>query len=470
MNKIYTEDFPFVEPWEIFFLLKTAGNTDNISFLDSSLNNVSGRFSLLAWQPFSSFSFEKGQALYRQDGRKTREDSQPLEFLEDILKKYSLKTPHFFSPGGIGLFSYDFAWNFEKLPSAKPDDIKIPECFFFFYDKILIFDHIEKKICLFISDAVHKNDFSNYRKEAVSNVLSILKKSRDIPDYSSYTPAVKKIYSQMDKQYYLSSIKKIREYIEKGDVYQINFAHHIKGEIDCPPEEIYFRLRKINPTGYSAYFDAGDFILLSNSPEMFFRKDGQKIITRPMKGTRKRTDSPVRNDKLKNELINSEKEKAELLMIVDLERNDLGKICIPGSVKVRKFPVLEEYKTVFQMTAEIEGHLKDENMGIKFLSSVFPSGSVTGAPKIRAMEIIEETEIEKRGFYTGSFGFLGFNNNMELNILIRSMLLKSGKFWYPVGGGIVWDSQPEKEYEETITKAKNLFLALGVKNDKKMHI
>ncbi len=471
MNKVYAEEVNFVEPWKVFVVLKNIQGVDNISFLDSSLNNGNGgRFSLLAWEPFSSFSFENKRVLYKQNGKKIQTDSFPLEFLEDILKKYSLKTKHFFSPGAIGFFSYDFAWNFEKLPSIKPDDINIPECFFLFYDRVLVFDHFDKKVHLFISDIIHKNDFSRYRKEIVSNILSIIRKSQNIAEPIFAPQKVKKIYSQMDKNYYLSSIKKIRKYIEKGDVYQINFAHHIKGEIDCCSESVYSMFRKINPTGYSAYFDAGDFVLLSNSPEMFFKKDGQKITTRPMKGTRKRTGSMMLDNKFKRELKNSNKEKAELLMIVDLERNDLGRICAPGSVKVTRFPILEEYNTVFQMTAEIEGYLNTKKPDIRFISSIFPSGSVTGAPKIRAMEIIEETEIEKRGFYTGSFGFLGFNNNMEFNILIRSMLLKSKKFWYPVGGGIVWDSQPEKEYEETMVKAKNLFLSLGVKNDREMHI
>ena len=274
--------------------------------------------------------------------------------------------------------------------------------------------------------------------------------------------------SNLTHSKYINSIKKIKDYIASGDVYQINFAQRIQCKGHFSPENIYLKLRKVNPAPYSGFIDTGNFRLLSNSPELFFKKEGRKVSTRPMKGTRPRGKNKKQDDVYKKQLMNSEKDKAELIMIVDLERNDLGKICKYGTVKVKKIKILEKYSTVFQTTSLVEGILKNGITQMDMIKALFPGGSITGAPKIRAMEIIEELEPNKRAFYTGNMGYIGFNGNMEFNILIRTILMKNNSIFYPVGGGIIWDSIPEKEYEETLTKARALFLTLGLKNERSL--
>jgi len=227
-------------------------------------------------------------------------------------------------------------------------------------------------------------------------------------------------------------------------------------EYQLSPIELYSSLRNVNPAPFSAYLDFGDFKILSSSPERFLTLRGSFVSTRPMKGTRPRSINLIEDKRLKEELLNSQKDKAELIMIVDLERNDLGRVCEYGSIKVTNLRNLEEYSKVFQTTAKVEGILHKDKDRIDLIKACFPGGSITGCPKIRAMEIIEELEPTKRNIYTGSLGYLSFSGDMDLNILIRTILLKGNKIYFQAGGGIVYDSDPEEEYQETLDKARAL--------------
>lgn len=261
---------------------------------------------------------------------------------------------------------------------------------------------------------------------------------------------------------YIRAVETAREYITSGEIYQVNLSQRFEGHLTTHPCDLYQRLRTINPAPFAACLNCDDVTVLSASPERFLRLDGDRMETRPMKGTRPRGRSAAEDTALARDLQDSIKDRAENVMIVDLERNDLGKVCRFGTVYVSELCTLERYPTVFQLTSCVEGRLADGKNRIDLLEACFPGGSITGAPKIRAMEIIDELEPTRRGVYTGSVGYLSFSGQMDLNIVIRTILVKNGRVYLQAGGGIVYDSEPEAEYQETLHKASALFQALGL--------
>jgi para-aminobenzoate synthetase component 1 len=261
---------------------------------------------------------------------------------------------------------------------------------------------------------------------------------------------------------YIEAVAVAKEYICAGDIFQVNLSQRFEVDLPVAPYELYRRLRLINPAPFACYLNFDDVVVAGASPERFLRLDGDLIETRPMKGTRPRGRSVAEDDDLARELLQSAKDRAENVMIVDLERNDLGRVCKYGTVKVRELWTLERYATVFQLTSTIEGRLRGGKNRIDLLKASFPGGSITGAPKVRAMEIIDELEPTRRSIYTGAIGYLSFDGKMDLSIVIRTFLIKDGRAYFQVGGGIVSDSDPEAEYRETLDKARALIEALEV--------
>ena len=456
--KIFSEKLPYITPEKFFYFIHNL----SFSFYMDVFWNKKEKYSICGFSPFMIFESKNRNIEIKKGNEIKKIKTNPISELQKILDFFKIDSNSFFIPGGIGFLSYDLAWRIEKLPNLAIDDLGLPEILICFYDSFLIFDYIRKKtifvFCDFEKDIFCRSKFIEKKKLA----KLLIEKSFNFK-YIEKKFKIEKLSSNMNLSRYISSIEKIKNYIKEGDVYQINFSHRFEIKGNFQQYDLFLKIKKVNPSPYSAYFNCDDFILISNSPELFLKKTKNKIVTKPMKGTRKVVNGE--NKKIENDLLKSEKDRAELIMIVDLERNDLGKICEYGSVKVKKLINLEKYKTVYQTTSTIEGKLR-ENINFKdVINATFPGGSITGAPKKRAIEIIEELEPTKRNFYTGSFGYFGFNEDLQLNILIRTLLIKNNMIYYPVGGGIVWDSIPEKEYEETITKARNLFITLGIKNE-----
>lgn len=464
MNELFISTLPFIAPEKVFPLFKEE---KHFVWLDSSLKDTC-RYSLMASDPFLVLKSKKRSiSLTNQNGGETLFEGDPLAVLKELLGKYRLpRSRSFFSPGALGYFSYDMGKHLEKLPDLSMDDLNIPDMFLGFYDTVVLFDSREGTIQVVSSNlrGLQDNQFKN-RCSALAKKLKNFRDSGAKEDRKNPPVEIGSISSNIRYDDYIAAVKKIKGYIARGDVYQINFARRIQARGAFPKDRLYMNLRSVNPTCFSGFFDAGEFQILSNSPELFLKKTGSRVITIPMKGTRPRGKTLQEDRRYREDLLLSEKDRAELIMIVDLERNDIGRVCRYGSVRAKKLWRAERYKTVFQTTAVIEGELTQGTGQIELLKAAFPGGSITGAPKIRAMEIIEELEPHKRAFYTGSMGYMGFNGNMELNILIRTLLLKDNCLYYPVGGGIVWDSVPEEEFEETQTKARALFLALGCQNE-----
>ncbi|HOK65597.1 MAG TPA: aminodeoxychorismate synthase component I [Anaerohalosphaeraceae bacterium] len=367
-----------------------------------------------------------------------------------------------FCGGWMGYFAYELGRFFEKLPGQAQDDIKMPVVWLGFYDKAVLFHHNRQEYWLTAVEIEGENISAEDKFAQLSGWLREAE-HQDVPEIPFAADAEPvRFTSRMSRQDYLAALERIRRYIYDGDVYQINLTRRMESPFDGRPIDLFHWHSRWNPSPYAAYLAAEDWAVVSASPELFLQIRDRHICTRPMKGTRPRVSGPnaeERNRMAFRDLAESEKEQAELAMIVDLERNDLARVCVPGSRIVSQFRTIEEYATVYQAVAAIEGLLPRRNdpaLFLEILRAVFPGGSVTGAPKIRAMEIIDELEPTARGVYTGAVGWLGLNGDACLNVAIRTTVVKNGCVFLQTGGGIVADSQPQAEWEEMLLKARAL--------------
>jgi len=445
---------------ELFEAIKTGG--DYPFFLDSGMDNEKlGRYSFIGVDPFLMIKSQGNKVSIEENGEIKLKKGNPLDILQKKLDMYKVEREDIpFVGGGVGYFSYELAHLIEKLPNTVKKDVDIPEMMMGFYDGIVIIDHKDEK------QYIAAIGF----KENIEEKLKKIENTIELYEYKLKTEKVEKkikrnidreIKPNMAKDYYLESIKKLKDYIYSGDIYQVNFTQRFECDFQGNPNELYKNLKLINPAPFAAYLDFGEGKIISSSPERFIKLTDREIETRPMKGTRPRGKSKIEDEKLKEELVNNEKDRAELLMIVDLMRNDISRVSETGSVKVTELFHLEEYATVLQMIATIKSKLKEKLSAIDIIKATFPGGSITGAPKIRAMEIIDELEPTTRNIYTGSIGYIGFDGDMDLNIAIRTIVLKDEKAYFQVGGGIVWDSDPLEEYEESLVKGRALVEALN---------
>lgn len=447
--KSYKLNFSALKAFEILSREK------NCFFLDSSLNHKQlGRYSFLGIEPFFVLK-TKG--------------TDPFSAIRDNLEPYKVNFPKTDIPflgGAVGYLAYDLGFVLEgRIKKRYKPDPGIYDCLFAFYNTAVIIDH-HKRLFYILSLGFPEKKYhlaktlaeSNFKK--IYNLFSKMR-SAGFRKKESYVSGMRDLSSNFSKTAYLAAVKKAKEYITNGDIYQVNLAQTFTAQSRLPAVEIYKQLRRISPSCFSAYIDAEDFQIISSSPERFLRLEGDIVTTRPMKGTRPRSNNRLRDRKFKRELLNSHKDKAELMMIVDLERNDLGRVCSYTSISVPVLRQLEEYRTVFQTTATVAGRLHKNKDRCDLLAACFPGGSITGCPKIRAMEIIEELEPTRRAIYTGCLGYLSFSGQMDFNILIRSVLKKQDTLYFGAGGGIVADSDPAEEYQETLVKAKGIFKAIN---------
>ena len=494
----YILEYPMtLSPVKVF----EAFEDDPYSFLLESGMNLYhlGRFSFIGSDPFTILK-TKGDLISVREGVNERSfRGNPFEVLRTLLGQYRVRgegigrfaairgwcgrgriaqgKPAPLLAGAVGFLGYDLNRFIERLPSRSLDDLGLPDCLLGFYDRVVIFDHVKKKLFI-ASTGLPETEPAPAARRAALRAKEMAERIRALEGRSARqldargwmldaglssdppTSHIQHLTSNFTREEYLEAISRAKEYIAAGDIYQVNLSQRLSADLPVPPFELYKRLRRINPAPFAGFLNFDGVTVVSASPERFLRLKGRMIETRPMKGTRPRGKTPSEDRQLKEELLRSEKEKAELVMIVDLERNDLGRVSEAGSVRVKALRTLEMYATVFQTTATIVGRLREDRDRIDLLKACFPGGSVTGAPKIRAMEIIEELEPTKRGIYTGSIGYLGFDGDMDLNIVIRTFVIKKGKAFFQVGGGIVADSQPEAEYEETMVKARALIETL----------
>lgn len=433
--------------FEVYNLFKNQ--TDTI-LLDSSKEDKNlSKYSFIGVNPFLKFEV-KNENTYI-NGNIVEGD--PFKILENLVNeyRYDIEDNIPLLSGAMGYISYDTGRLLEELPNTAKEDFSIPDMRFVFYKNIIIFDLINNK--KYITDL-------DGNIENIHILLKVIDSGEKIHDEIVREKSENNFYSNFIKEDYKKAVTRLKEYIVSGDVYIANMTQRFW----CYNEEnsfnIYKKLRSINKAPFSAYLNFEDFQIISSSPERFVQVFNNKAHTRPIKGTRPRGNNVEEDEKNKLELIDSEKDKAELLMVVDLERNDFSKVCKPHTVKVTENFKLEEYATVFHLVSTVEGKLKDNVSSVRCIKECFPGGSITGTPKIRAMEIIEELEGIKRNIYTGSIGYFDFRGNCDFNIVIRTIIKKNNKAYFGVGGGITYDSIEEDEYSETLDKAKALMRVL----------
>ena len=434
----------YIEPIEIFELIKDEPHS---FILESSLyHDEYGRYSIIASNPFEVVKYSN--------------DPECIDKFRTIMNKYSFASNNDtksllpFNGGAVGYLSYDLGRYIEKIENKTIVDMEVPDLYFGLYDWAYVVDHKERKLYLVSADL----DKDREEKLIIQKEELILNHT-PTKKLSSVDEEVQ-LKSNFTKQEYIDSIEKVRQYIRSGDIYQANLTQRFEGKTKRSAFDIYSELREVGPTIFGGLLNFEDVQVISNSPERFIKVENRKIQTRPIKGTRPRGDNPEQDEFFKTELSNSEKDKAELLMIVDLERNDLGRVSEIGSVKVPELFKIEAYANVYHLVATIESEIDKDKDIYEVIKATFPGGSITGAPKIRAMEVIEELEPTRRNVYTGSIGYIGFDGLADLNIAIRTIVKKDDRITFQVGGGITWDSNPEDEYMETLHKAKSIMITL----------
>lgn len=437
-------------------------------FLDSAMEGGPfGQYSFLGARPFLIIR-SKGEAIdIIQGDQVQRRTGNPFDIIEDLLNQYQIQSPSDknippFLGGAVGYFGYDLCHHIEELPRQSVDDLNLPDCTLGFYDTVLIVDHATRKSYIAATGLpeLDPDRAHTCAEERIKEMRDALSQPVGSPSHRSSRGAhTSPIVSNFSKAHYVDAVIKAKEYIAAGDIYQVNLSQRLSTKLTLSPQDLYLHLRRMNPAPFAAFLHFEPVTVVSSSPERFLRISDRHVQTRPIKGTRRRGRDPLEDARLAQELWNSEKDRAELVMIVDLERNDLGRVCEYGSVHVPELITMETYPTVFHLVSTVEGTLRPDVTHIGCLRACFPGGSITGAPKIRAMEIIDELEPTQRGIYTGAIGYMGFNRETDLNIVIRTMVLVRDRIYFQVGGGIVADSDPEAEYIETLDKARALIKA-----------
>ena len=424
--------------------------------LDSSLSNDGlGQWSFFGADPFLVLEGKNGVYIKHAgndsntDAPEVIPDSDGLNALRTLMEGYPINNSSGipFVGGAVGFLAYDYGRQIEILPDLTLDDRGMPDLHFGFYDGIAALNHETGVLSLIALGIRADADVVIGELQAILTADAAMPAQESVPQRGAWE-------WNIERQAYLDAVQRVRSYIASGDVYQVNLSQRAKCRFEGRATQLYRALRAGNPAPYSALIGSGAFTVLSTSPEQFLRKRGRQIETRPIKGTRPRGADAEEDTRNAQALRCSEKDRAELLMIVDLARNDLGRVAEFGSVHVEQLYHLEHYARVIHQTAQVKAILAEGKDVFDCIRALFPGGSITGAPKVRAMEVIEELEPTRRGVYTGSVGYIGFDGNAELNIAIRSLHLKGGTLDYQVGGGIVWDSEPESEYQETLDKGR----------------
>ncbi|MDA8335318.1 MAG: aminodeoxychorismate synthase component I [Peptococcaceae bacterium] len=424
-----------------------------------------GRWSIMGADPFLVLRSRDDRVTIESGGKSHTFEGDPLRELRRLLALYRLE-PGFlpFTGGAAGYFGYDLGRRLERLPALAVDDLHLDDLCLGFYDRAVVVDGAGGAAWA-VSNGFPETDPEarlDRARERLAGLEEVLAGGEEGESRPYGGPGADRPRSHFDRDGYCRAVQKVREYIAAGEIFQANISQRFSCLRTMDPWTVYRRLARISPAPMAAFLGFPDVQVAGSTMERFLKVNGSRVETRPIKGTRPRGRDAAGDGRLARELWQSSKDRAELVMIVDMERNDLGRVCRTGSVQVPELFRLEAYATVYHLVATVTGELAAGKDLVDLLAASFPGGSISGAPKIRAMEIIEEVEPVRRGIYTGSIGYLGFDGAADLNIVIRSLVFKDGWVHWQVGGGITYDSDPYLEYLETLDKARALFGALGL--------
>jgi para-aminobenzoate synthetase component I len=487
----YAGEYPYVplavrlawpenlDPWELLNALQPS--LEGAALLESGR---AGRFTYLTWQPVAVMQSKDLQTTVTfADGQTERITGEnPLFALRELLARY--RTPVVpglpdFCGGALGYLSYDMNRFFEPtLPQIAADDLRLPDLYVMIVQDLLVFDHATRECyCLthLPTSGLTEDSYRDAAELLSQRARELTSLTRDAQADDTDWDALRKrplesatpAQVSFGQEQFEEAVRRVQAYIAQGDVFQVNLSVRQSKPMRVMPADVYSVLRKLNPSPYMGYLHFPEFQLVSGSPELLIKVKGGAVSTRPIAGTRPRGRNDAEDEALVRELVENEKERAEHVMLVDLERNDLGRVCRYGSVRVSEFMVVEKYSHVMHIVSHVEGELAEGKDAFDAVAAAFPGGTITGAPKVRTMEIIEELEPVKRGVYTGSIGWFGFNGDVEVNIAIRTMVVKDGMAHVQAGAGIVIDSRPEAEYVESLKKAEALWKALELSEQRK---
>jgi anthranilate synthase component 1 len=425
------------------------------------------RYSFLGCNPSMTIEGRGRSVIIKRGGHKKRMDfkNDPLEIVAAELKRYRpVVTPGLprFYGGFVGYIGYDVVRHFERLPDMGHRGLNLPDLYLMFTDTLIVFDNLSQTMKV-ISNAYVEDEPSVAYDNACRKIERIVKRLRSRivrPEATICKPS--SITSNFTKRDFLKAVKKAKRYIMSGDIIQVVLSQNFRRRTSANPVNAYRALRVINPSPYMFYLDTGECVLAGSSPEILVRLEDDIIELRPIAGTRRRGETPDEDLHLERELRSDPKEIAEHIMLVDLGRNDIGRVAEIGTVRVTELMTVERYSHVMHLVSNVVGRLENDRDAFDLLRATFPAGTVTGAPKIRAMEIIEELEPTRRGLYAGCVGYFGFSGNMDMCITIRTIIFKGRNAYVQAGAGIVADSEPEREYMETVNKAKGMIKAIDM--------
>ncbi|OPY83430.1 MAG: Anthranilate synthase component 1 [Smithella sp. PtaU1.Bin162] len=431
-----------------------------------------GRYSFLGTGAGVIFQIRGAEVIITERSNVTKKlhNGNPLQYLRELLGRYKPVSvpglPRFYG-GAVGYLGYDMVRYFEKLPEGQKDDLGVDESIFVISDSLLIFDNVRHTIkvvaCAFTEDGDSLEEVYAAACSKIADMIETLSLPAVHPEKDSETAGGEVPFrSNMTEAQYETLVEKAKEYIATGDIIQVVLSQRFEAAYSGNPVDLYRALRFINPSPYLFFLKLNDLVLIGSSPEVMVRLEEQTMELRPIAGTRRRGKTEQEDRHLADELLSDEKERAEHVMLVDLGRNDLGRVARVGSVQVNEYMVVEKYSHVMHLVSNVRAQLASGKDAFDVLTAAFPAGTLTGAPKIRAMEIIDELEPVRRGTYGGAVGYFSFSGNMDFCITIRTMLFKDGKIYIQAGAGIVYDSVPAYEHKESLNKAKAMLQAVGM--------
>ena len=441
------------------FLLESVTGGENLA-----------RYSFLGANPSRVF-WTKGKTAHLLDNDKETTfdlgDKDPLDKLKEVLGQFSPVPDRYLPPffgGAVGYISYDMVRFFEDIGDAQKDDLDFPDCLFLITDTILVFDHINHTMKV-VSNAHVGEDPESAWKQATEKIDALVAKLRmpleDVP-FGCQSNGHIAVVKNQEREEFLKSVARCKDYILAGDILQVVLSLRHEVEISCKPFDVYRALRTVNPSPYMFYVQYGDLHIAGSSPEILVKQVGDTVQVRPIAGTRPRGRSVEEDARLEKELLADEKELAEHIMLVDLGRNDVGVVSRYGSVRVREQMVIERYSHVMHIVSDVVGEVRSDKDAFDVLRACFPAGTVTGAPKIRAMQIIEELEPTRRGPYAGALGYVSFSGDLDTGITIRTVVIKGNRAYVQAGAGIVADSVPEREFEEVQNKSRGMLKSIQI--------
>lgn len=452
---VTTRTIPFTKERFFHTYQQLAAEYEHHVLLESGRG---GRYSIAAFAPERIYTGLNHTLSVQTETETTVLHGNPLHLLQEQLAHYHV--PHReelpdFQGGVIGYISYDYARYIEKLPSLAEDDLRMPELYFLQFKNWFVFDEDTNLLWIMeLGEEGGVGSLTEWETRWLSDPSKTSAPRKESQGLREPNPKV-----SMSDEEFMAAVQKIQNYIAAGDIFQVNLSVRQSEAIDVPAMAVYEELRKLNPSPYMSFIHTPEFQIVSGSPELLVKKKEKVVSTRPIAGTRSRGQDEAEDVRLAAELIENEKERAEHVMLVDLERNDLGRVCRYGTVEVNEFMTIEKYSHVMHIVSNVRGIIEEQKTAFDLIDATFPGGTITGAPKVRTMEIIEELEPVRRGIYTGSIGWIGFDGDAELNIVIRTMLVKNGQAHIQAGAGIVIDSNPKHEYKESLKKARALWKA-----------